>query len=272
MEQHSPAKSRDGGGVVKQRRANNNSNAESAQSQSGGDVERQHLLDRADEVLEKLRGGQSGSEPGGVECHDLLDREDHQTLETLETRGSQQSRLQSMADSERHDLLDRADEVVLERPRDTGRYHGNSMDDSDPMNSDLSDSELPDSDLTSLAAPSRSRRSQQASSLSRVHVLTRAPAGPHVTVTNGEGERVYLRLRGEGGKGEGPGHSGARMQRRRRHQQLLTVPFSQLKASVEEEVMDTYVELKNSNFPMANLFTRAKKKKACRLGQEKSGL
>lgn len=225
--ERSPAKSRHEGRVVKRK-----ANAESAQSLSG-DVERRDLLDRADEVLERLKGSQS-VEDSNVERHNLLDKAD-KILETLNAG----SHWQSMEDSERDGLLDRADEV-LER---LGGY-GNLMDDSDPinsdlLNSDLSDSELPDSDLTSLAAHSGGR-SQQA--LSRIHVLMRAPAGPHVTVTSGEGERVYLRLKEEEegvNDDGGTGHSGVRMEGRRiqrRHQQLLTVPFSDLKASVEEEV------------------------------------
>ena len=219
--EHSSAKSGHEGCVVKRR-----ANAESARSLSS-DVERRDLLDRADEVLERLRGDQSVDDCDDVEG--LLDKEDQDTLNVSNHR-------MSMADSERDHLLDRADEV-LERLGDT-RSYGNSMDDSDLLNSD---SELPDSDLTSLAAPSR-RRSQQV--LSRVHVLMRAPAGPHVTVTTGDGERVYLRLREEeenrrngSSRGDGVRMEGSRTQRS--HQQLLTVPFSELKANVEEEVMDT---------------------------------
>lgn len=64
------------------------------------------------------------------------------------------------------------------------------------------------------------------------HILKRAPLGSYITVTSSEGDRVYLRLKSNGTESNQSGflhtHSGL---------QLLKVPFSELKESVEEEVI-----------------------------------
>lgn len=144
---------------------------------------------------------------------------------------------------EHGDLLSKADEA-LDRLRDNC-YH--SLDDfysrndhldsehSPPPgnleypNSDLLDPDLLNSDLS----PTRSDRRSTARlgrRASHLHILSRAPAGPHVTVTGSEGDRVYLRLR-DAGTGSKKTREGFR-----HHKGLLTVPFAELKAGVEEEV------------------------------------
>lgn len=72
---------------------------------------------------------------------------------------------------------------------------------------------------------------------SHCHVLSRAPPGSSVTVTGSDGKRVYLRLRaGLGSKGKAQKNPLSRLQ-------LLTIPFSQLKATVEEEVSSSRFSL-----------------------------
>lgn len=145
----------------------------------------------------------------------------------------------SLDPSDHDDLLNRADRV-LERLGDNC-YH--SLDDfnnpdelnysparagnqkTDDLNSGLSDSDLLNPDLRSSAVSDK--RGRQMSH--HIHVLSRAPAGPYITVTGSEGDRVFLRLRDHGlGK--------AAQMRSRLRKGLLTVPFAELKASVEDEV------------------------------------
>lgn len=63
------------------------------------------------------------------------------------------------------------------------------------------------------------------------HVLKRAPLGSYITVTSSEGDRVYLRMKSKGAESNQSGllHTQPGLQ-------LLKVPFSELKESVEEEV------------------------------------
>lgn len=107
----------------------------------------------------------------------------------------------------------------------------------DYPNSDQLNSDLLDSDILSAhsSRPSVARSNVPGKLVSHIHVLSRTPAGPHVTVTSSEGNTVYLRLR-EGSAGKKPRES---LHRRRG---LLTVPFAELKASVEEEVSQYLIE------------------------------
>lgn len=70
-------------------------------------------------------------------------------------------------------------------------------------------------------------QSQSSSKYRRLYALSRAPAGPYITVTGSDRTRVYLRLK--------------RDQRSNRNDlfvssQLLSVPITQLREQVEEEV------------------------------------
>ena len=116
-------------------------------------------------------------------------------------------------------LLERADSV-LERLRNNRPSSPIDMynSDLDLLNSNLSNSDLP----TSEPAPR----------LRHIHVLSRAPPTPHVSVTSAEGERGYIRLREEGVGVRGRERKGLGLSCK----QLLTVPFAELKATVEEEV------------------------------------
>ena len=69
------------------------------------------------------------------------------------------------------------------------------------------------------------------SSSQSCHVLKRAPLGSYITVTSSEGDRVYLRMKSKGPESNQSGslHTQSGLQ-------LLKVPFSELKESVEEEV------------------------------------
>ena len=62
-------------------------------------------------------------------------------------------------------------------------------------------------------------------------VLRRAPLGSYITVTSCEGDRVYLRLKSRKTESNQSGSSYTQS-----GLQLLKVPFSELKDSVEEEV------------------------------------
>ena len=61
----------------------------------------------------------------------------------------------------------------------------------------------------------------------RLHVLSRAPAGPYMTVTGSNGTRVYLRM----GKGQG-----STLQKSFVTSQLLSAPIAELRERVEDEV------------------------------------
>jgi hypothetical protein len=61
--------------------------------------------------------------------------------------------------------------------------------------------------------------------------LKRAPLGNYITVTSSEGDRVYLRM-----KSKGPESNQSGLLHIQSGLQLLKVPFSELKGSVEEEV------------------------------------
>lgn len=80
-----------------------------------------------------------------------------------------------------------------------------------------------------LSDPSCRHGSVSMDKLSRACVLPRAPACPHLSVTGSEGRRVYLRIMDVESRErcKGLSHSGLK---------LLTVPFAELKAGVEEEV------------------------------------
>lgn len=82
---------------------------------------------------------------------------------------------------------------------------------------DASDAEQQD-----LVSESRSQSS---------HVLKRAPLGSYIPITSSEGDRVYLRMKSKGPESNQSGsfHTQSGLQ-------LLKVPFSELKESVEEEV------------------------------------
>lgn len=125
------------------------------------------------------------------------------------------------------DLLDRADEVLT---RLRGKGHDHSLDDlnSDPLNTDF----LHPDPTSPQVSPGLSDRPDRR--LSHLHVLSRAPAGPHITVTSSEGDRVYLRLRDDDFGARKKGGMACSIVRSRK--QLLTVPFAELKASVEDEV------------------------------------
>ena len=62
-------------------------------------------------------------------------------------------------------------------------------------------------------------------------VLKRAPLGSYITVTSSEGDRVYLRMKSKVSESNQLGFSYTKS-----GLQLLKVPFSELKESVEEEV------------------------------------
>lgn len=69
-------------------------------------------------------------------------------------------------------------------------------------------------------------------------VLKRAPLGSYITVTSSEGDRVYLRMKSKGPESnQSHIHSGL---------QLLSIPFSELKESVEEEVNELAYALCNN--------------------------
>lgn len=72
---------------------------------------------------------------------------------------------------------------------------------------------------------------QQESRSQSNHVLKRAPLGSYITITGSEGDRVYLRMKSNGSESNQSGsfHTQSGLQ-------LLKVPFSELKESVEEEV------------------------------------
>ena len=63
-------------------------------------------------------------------------------------------------------------------------------------------------------------------------VLKRAPLGSYITVTSSEGDRVYLRLKSRGNESSQSGFLRAQS-----GLQLLKIPFSELKETVEEEVI-----------------------------------
>ena len=67
--------------------------------------------------------------------------------------------------------------------------------------------------------------------LQSCHVLKRAPLGSYITVTSSEGDRVYLRM-----KSKEPESNQSGLLHAQSGLQLLKVPFSELKESVEEEV------------------------------------
>ncbi len=121
-------------------------------------------------------------------------------------------------------FLEKADRAI-ERLRNKQVFsspHDDDDDDDENIES-RSDSEL--------ANATRMESSRLGGVLSHIHVLSRAPAQPHVSVTSSEGRRVYLRLR-DGNRWEKSSHSDSRAASR----QLLSVPYAELKARVEEKV------------------------------------
>ncbi len=168
-----------------------------------------------------------------------------------------------LTDSERNDLLERAD-ALLEGLQGLKRSHSHLPSSppedpdyptsdllnsdlmySDPVNSDPVDSDPVNSDWTDLVNRNSSQMLSGRSGSgqgARIRVLRRAPPGPHVSVTSGEGERVYLRIREDGDGGSSGGGGGGGAARRKacsrswNQKQFLTVPFAELKATVEEEV------------------------------------
>lgn len=170
---------------------------ESSLESAGYVGEHSDLLSKADEVLERLRDNSYHS------VNDFYSRNDHPALE------------RSPNTSRHHDLP---------KNSDLQEYLNSELLDSDPPNSDLVNSDL---------SPARSNIRSTARlgrQVSHIHILSRAPAGPHVSVTGCEGDRVYLRLR-DAGAG-----SKKAWEKFRHRKGLLTVPFAELKANVEEEV------------------------------------
>lgn len=126
--------------------------------------------------------------------------------------------------------MDNSSNALLERFEATYRLLKqpvlSQMDDCDNSGDEALDSFDDSSDVkhrSSLVSHSR---------LQSHRILKRAPLGAYVTVTSSEGDRVYLRLKSE--------EKAKKSQRGLSHTpsglQLLTVPFSQLRDSVEEEV------------------------------------
>ena len=75
---------------------------------------------------------------------------------------------------------------------------------------------------------------------SQPYVMKRAPLGAYVTVTSNEGDRVYLRLKHEKENKcalQGFFSRGSGLQ-------LLTVPISELKTNIEEEVRTCGVDVR----------------------------
>lgn len=107
-----------------------------------------------------------------------------------------------------------------------------------PDNFDDDSESLWNMDKSGPNAVCENTRNSFSSQFSRVHVLDRVPAGPYVSVTSSEGERVYLRLRDGGADSVTGKKGGHQVKGIRTWKHLLTVPFSQLKARVEEEVGD----------------------------------
>ena len=82
-------------------------------------------------------------------------------------------------------------------------------------------------DLPSDLSTQRSKVATSAGSkFNRLYALSRAPSGPHVTVTDSNGTRVYLRMK-----------SSQQPQKKNTSSrfQLLSVPISDLRETVEEE-------------------------------------
>lgn len=170
------------------------------------DSEDADLLSRADEALERLR---------------------YQSLDDFYTPADQLGKKGTPKPSHRDS------NCHVHRQADLHDYSNPDLSDSDLLDSDPLDSDLLDSDPLS-GQSGRQHSNVQRHHVTHIHVLSRAPAGPHLTVTSSDGDTVYLRLRDDNAKGMKP-REGFHHRRG-----LLTVPFAELKASVEEEVRYDY--------------------------------
>ena len=99
--------------------------------------------------------------------------------------------------------------------------------------SDDGDNSLPlHFDSNSSQMSSECQGSNRLGQLSHLHVLTWVPTGPHISVTSSEGCRVYLRLKN---------CDTDSMKKNKTYSSLLSVPFAELKANVEEEVWNIVI-------------------------------
>ena len=181
---------------------------------TGYDDEGGDLLDKADEALARLQDNRYHSlddfyTPGGQ-----LDKGD----DSKPSHRNSNQHVHKKSDCQDYLNPDLSDSDLL---------------DSGPLDSELLDSDLFDSDPLSghSGRHSTARSNLQRHKVSHIHILSRAPAGPHVSVTSSDGDTVYVRLRDDraGGKPREGFY---------RRRGLLTVPFAELKASVDEEVSD----------------------------------
>ena len=151
--------------------------------------------------------------------------DDHSDSETSQSRVISSDSKAAGSEGRGLSLSDRAD-ALLARLRDHA-----------PLNSDLLDSDLAENpNHATPNSPKPSSERPQRHQLSHLHVLSRPPAGPHVSVTSSEGERVYLRLKDAGVGGKSGSGRGRSQTPTRVWKQLLSVPFAELKSSVLEEV------------------------------------
>ena len=174
--------------------------------------------------------------PSELDFHTCRDGESHNVspiskkrlLDSAPSNSNFDRKLESNLDDSDDDLLEKAEET-LENLRKARSSCSNPC--SDVFNHDDDDSDMPTSDANfSQISPSGSRLRQTSS---HIHVLSRAPACPHLSVTSSEGHRVYLRLRETNDPTRARKMAQAHSHSRK---QLLKIPFTELKASVEEEV------------------------------------